>query len=428
MLWSTGIRIVRRRRVRLANVPATLPDGDPAPADGALPTAALRTLGRRPFGVYVHVPFCATRCGYCDFNTYTAGELGSTAAPESWLDGLRRELDLAARVLGTPPPADTVFVGGGTPSLLGAGGLGAVLDAVRSSVGLAADAEVTTECNPESTSPRFFAGIREAGFTRVSLGMQSAAPHVLAVLDRTHTPGRPVAAAREARAAGFEHVNLDLIYGTPGEERADLAASLDAVLAAGVDHVSAYALIVEAGTALARRIARGELPAPDDDVLADRYEQIDATLSAHGLHWYEVSNWATGPDAWCRHNLGYWLGCDWWGAGPGAHSHVGGVRWWNVKHPARYAQLLAAGRSPAAGRELLSTVDRQVERVMLELRLADGLPVELLDEPGQEQARAAAAEGLLDQAAMAGVNGRFGRCVLTRRGRLLADAVVRRLI
>jgi len=409
-------------------VPSALPDGESAPPDGRLPDSALRGLGRRPFGVYVHVPFCATRCGYCDFNTYTAAELASSpASPESWLDGLRRELALAASVLGTPPPASSVFVGGGTPSLLGASGLASVLDAVRSSFGLAADAEVTTESNPESTSPAFFDGIRAAGYTRVSLGMQSAAPHVLAVLDRTHTPGRAAAAAREARAAGFGHVNLDLIYGTPGESAADLAASLDAVLEAGVDHVSAYALIVEEGTALARRIARGEVPAPDDDVLADRYEQVDAALSAAGLHWYEVSNWATGPSAWCGHNLGYWHGADWWGAGPGAHSHVGGVRWWNVKHPARYAALLASGASPAAAREVLSTSDRRLERVMLELRLVDGLVIDALSEPAQAEARLMAEEGLLDPAALKGVNGRFGRCVLTLRGRLLADAVVRRL-
>jgi oxygen-independent coproporphyrinogen-3 oxidase len=409
-------------------VPSALPDGDAAPSDGRLPESALRGLGRRPFGVYVHVPFCATRCGYCDFNTYTAAELASSpASPVSWLDGLRRELDLAAAVLGAPPPADTVFVGGGTPSLLGPDGLTSVLDAVRTSFGLAADAEVTTESNPESTSPGFFAGIREAGYTRVSLGMQSAAPHVLAVLDRTHTPGRAAAAAREARAAGFEHVNLDLIYGTPGERAADLTASLAAVLDAGVDHVSAYALIVEAGTALARRISRGELPAPDDDVLADRYEQVDEALSAAGLHWYEVSNWAAGPAAWCRHNLGYWHGADWWGAGPGAHSHVGGVRWWNVRHPAKYASTLTAGASPAAAREVLSTSDRQLERVMLELRLVDGLVIDALAPQAQEDARLAAEEGLLDAAALKGVNGRFGRCVLTLKGRLLADAVVRRL-
>jgi oxygen-independent coproporphyrinogen-3 oxidase len=395
-----------------------------APVAAGLPESALKGLGTRPFGVYVHVPFCATRCGYCDFNTYTAGELDSATSPQSWLDGLKLELEHAARVLGAPPAADTVFVGGGTPSLLGADGLRSVLDAVRDSFGLAPGAEVTTESNPESTSPEFFAGIRDAGFTRVSLGMQSAAQHVLKILDRVHTPGRPVAAAAEARAAGFEHVNLDVIYGTPGERVEDLRASLDAVLAAGVDHVSAYALIVEEGTALARRVRRGELPAPDDDVLAADYELIDSVLAPAGLRWYEVSNWASSEEARCRHNIGYWRGGDWWGAGPGAHSHVGGVRWWNVKHPARYASLLAAGDSPEAGREVLTEADQQLERVMLELRLSEGLSLDALDEDGVREARVAAAEGLLDSSTL----DTSGRAVLTDRGRLLADGVVRRLV
>jgi oxygen-independent coproporphyrinogen-3 oxidase len=371
-------------------------------------------LGQAPFGVYVHVPFCATRCGYCDFNTYTPGELGSSSSLSSWLDAVRRELDLAARVLGKPVPADTVFVGGGTPSLLGAGGLAAVLNAIRRSLGLAPGAEVTTEAE-------FFAGIAAAGYTRVSLGMQSAAPHVLAVLDRVHTPGRPVAAATQARAAGIGQVSLDLIYGTPGETSDDLAASLDAVLTAGVDHVSAYALVVEAGTALARRVAHGELPGPDDDVLAERYEQIDTALSTAGLRWYEVSNWATSAESRCRHNLGYWAGGNWWGAGPGAHSHVGGVRWWNSKHPARYAAALQVGCSPAAGREVLSSEERHTERVMLGLRLAAGLPLDVLDASGRAAADRAVTDGLATLTL-------GDRLVLTRRGRLLADAVVRDLL
>jgi putative oxygen-independent coproporphyrinogen III oxidase len=403
-------------------VPA-LPLEVTTPTDSALPESALEGLGTRPFGVYVHVPFCATRCGYCDFNTYTAGELGSESSPTSWLEGLRREFDLAARVLGAPPAVDTVFVGGGTPSLLGADGLRSVLDAVRGTFGLAPGAEVTTESNPESTSPEFFAGIRDAGFTRVSLGMQSAAQHVLKILDRVHTPGRPVAAVAEAHAAGFEHVNLDVIYGTPGERIEDLRASLDAVLAAGVDHVSAYALIVEEGTALARKVKRGELPAPDDDVLASDYELIDGVLAAAGLRWYEVSNWASSEEARCRHNVGYWRGGDWWGAGPGAHSHVGGVRWWNVKHPARYASLLAQGESPAGGRELLTEADRHLERIMLELRLAEGLPLDALTAEGVAEARVVAAEGLLVESLVDTER----RAVLTDRGRLLADGVVRRL-
>ena len=404
-------------------VPALLPEST-APVEAGLPEDALTGLGTRPFGVYVHVPFCTTRCGYCDFNTYTAGELDSATSPQSWLEGLRLELELAARVLGSPPAADTVFVGGGTPSLLGADGLRSVLHAVRNAFGLAPGAEVTTESNPESTSPEFFAGISGAGYNRISLGMQSAAQHVLKVLDRVHTPGRPLAAAAEARAAGFEHVNLDVIYGTPGERVEDLRASLDAVLAAGVDHVSAYALIVEEGTALARRVRRGELPAPDDDVLAADYELIDEVLASAGLRWYEASNWASSEDARCRHNIGYWRGGDWWGAGPGAHSHVGGVRWWNVKHPARYASLLAAGDSPAAGREVLTDADRHLERVMLELRLAEGLSLDALDADGVREARVAAAEGLLQESALDAT----ARAVLTDRGRLLADGVVRRLV
>jgi putative oxygen-independent coproporphyrinogen III oxidase len=397
---------------------------DMAPQPAELPAAALAGLRSRPFGVYVHVPFCAVRCGYCDFNTYTPSELaGSGASPAGWLDALRAELELAGSVLGTPPEADTVFVGGGTPSLLGAQGLASVLCAVRDAFGLAADAEVTTEANPESTSPEFFTGIAAAGYTRVSLGMQSAAPGVLAVLDRRHTPGRPAAAAREARAAGLGQVSLDLIYGTPGETDDDLRGSLDAVLAAGVDHVSAYALIVEEGTALARRIRRGELAAPDDDVAADRYEIVDDMLADAGMRWYEVSNWSASDHSRCRHNLGYWRDGDWWGAGPGAHSHVGGVRWWNVKHPARYATLLAAGESPAAGREQLTAEERYEERVMLGVRLAEGLPVRVLDEAGRAAAARARQDGLLSASEL-----RAGRAVLTRRGRLLADAVVRALL
>ncbi|WP_040789598.1 radical SAM family heme chaperone HemW [Nocardia paucivorans] len=387
-------------------------------------TPVLRDFGGGPFGIYVHVPFCATRCGYCDFNTYTAGELGSSSSPQSWLEALRGELAEAARAferLPSPTPeVATVFVGGGTPSLLGGDGLASVLAAVRAEFRLAADAEVTTESNPESTSPAFFERIRSAGFTRISLGMQSAAEHVLAVLDRTHTPGRAVAAAREARTAGFEHINLDLIYGTPGERDSDLDASLDAVLDAGVDHVSAYSLIVEDGTALARRVRRGELPAPDDDVLATRYERIDARLAAAGLTWYEVSNWAVDDAARCRHNLGYWDGGDWLGAGPGAHSHLGGVRWWNVKHPARYADRVARGGLPAAGWEALTDADRYLERVMLALRLRTGLPLGDLDATGAAAAEQVVADGLATISEE--------RLILTDRGRLLADGVVRRLL
>ena len=401
-------------------MPARLPDGDPAPRDGALPDSALAELGARPFGVYVHVPFCATRCGYCDFNTYTASELDGGRSREGYVAAARAELALARRVLGDAAPrVDTVFFGGGTPTLLAPAELAELLRAIDETFGLAPGAEVTTEANPESVDAASLAALRAAGFTRISLGMQSAAEHILATLERVHTPGRPGEAAREARAAGFEHVSLDLIYGTPGETDDDWRASLDAALAAEPDHLSAYALIVEPGTRLAAQIGRGAIAAPDDDALADRYELADARLSDAGLHWYEVSNWAASPASACRHNLGYWRGGDWWGIGPGAHSHVGGVRWWNVLHPASYAARLAEGASPAAGRELLDAETRRVERIMLELRLADGLPLDALDDAGRAAAARAADDGLATLASE--------RLHLTLRGRLLADAVVRSL-
>ncbi|WP_382465784.1 radical SAM family heme chaperone HemW [Streptomyces noursei] len=409
-------------------MPSALPDGEPMPQDGALPRHALTGAAERPLGFYLHVPYCATRCGYCDFNTYTASELrgpgGALASRENYADTLVEEVRLARKVLGDDPrPVETVFVGGGTPTLLPAADLGRMLAALRDEFGLAPDAEITTEANPESVDPRYLAELRAAGFNRVSFGMQSARQHVLKVLDRTHTPGRPEACVAEARAAGFAHVNLDLIYGTPGESDDDWRASLEAATAAGPDHVSAYALIVEEGTQLARRIRRGEVPMTDDDVHADRYLIAEEHLTAAGFSWYEVSNWATTEAARCRHNELYWTGADWWGAGPGAHSHVGGVRWWNVKHPAAYAQALAEGRSPGAGRELLADEDRRVERILLELRLADGCLLDLLAPAGARAAARAVADGLLAPGPY-----EAGRAVLTLRGRLLADAVVRDLV
>jgi putative oxygen-independent coproporphyrinogen III oxidase len=405
-------------------VPGPPPEGEPVPADGALPDEARSGLGERPFGCYVHVPFCQTRCGYCDFNTYTAAEVWPGASPASYAGQAAAEIALARRVLGDrAPEVSTVFFGGGTPTLLPRGELAAILRAIDAEFGLAAGAEVTVEANPETVDQRSLAELRESGFTRVSLGMQSAASHVLGVLDRVHEPGRPEHCAAWARAAGFEHVSLDLIYGTPGESDADWAASLDSALAAGPDHISAYALTIEEGTRLAARIRRGELPAPDDDVLADRYLAADERLGAAGLRWYEISNWAAGPDAVCRHNLGYWTGGDWWGVGPGAHGHVGGTRWWNVRHPAAYAARLAAGESPGQAREVLSPGQRRTERIMLLARLATGCPVAELGVAGPAIVARAVGDGLAQQAALAA-----GRLVLTPAGRLLADAVIRDLV
>jgi oxygen-independent coproporphyrinogen-3 oxidase len=376
-----------------------------------------------PFGLYVHVPFCSSRCGYCDFNTYTASELGDQVRRDGFHEVLAREISFAAAQFGDDrPTVDTVFVGGGTPTLLGAGPLSFLIDAIRDEFGLAAGAEVTTEANPDSVDEQMLDDLLAGGFTRVSFGMQSTAPGVLATLDRTHTPGASLAIARQARKVGFEHVSLDLIYGTPGETDADVLGSVTDAIETGVDHVSAYALIVEDGTPLARRVRRGEIAAPDDDVMADRYVIVDETLRAAGLDWYEVSNWAR-PGGECRHNLGYWHDAGWWGIGPGAHSHLDGQRWWNVKHPRTYAELLAQGTSPEGGREVLTEEQRRMERVMLGLRLAEGLPADAISASARVRADSLVTQGLL-----ASESWSRDLLILTDRGRLLADLVIRELV
>lgn len=405
-------------------MPPKPPEGEVPPANGGLPASALAELTGHAFGIYIHVPYCATRCGYCDFNTYTATELGGGASQAAYAETAAAEIRFAREVLGpAPPPVDTVFVGGGTPTLLPPADLAALLAAVDAEFGLRQGAEVTTEANPESVDTAALERLRAAGFTRISFGMQSARPHVLATLDRAHTPGRVPDVVAWARKAGFEQVSVDLIYGAPGESERDWAESLEAALALAPDHISAYALTVEEGTRLARRVRRGELLPPDDDLLADRYTQADETLAAAGFSAYEVSNWARDRDAWCRHNLGYWRGDNWWGIGPGAHSHVGGVRWWNVRHPAEYAGRVGAGTSPAQARETLRPQDRYLERVMLGVRIADGLPLAELAPAG-----AAAVPGLVDGGLVDPDGVAAGRVRLTRRGRLLADTVVRALL
>lgn len=396
---------------------ARLPDGDPAPRDGALPPEALGALQGRPMGIYVHVPYCQTRCGYCDFNTYVPGEDG--AAQAGYAEAVIAELDLARRVLGDDaPPVDTVFYGGGTPTILPAEELAKVLHAVDERFGLRAGAEVTTEANPESVDPEKFAALRAAGFTRISLGMQSAVPSVLQTLDRVHTPGRAQAAVREARAAGFEQISLDLIYGTPGETAADWRASLEAALEAEPDHISTYSLVVEPGTRLAARVAAGELAPPAEDAIVDRFETAEQVLGAAGMHWYESCSWAVDQAAHCHHNVGYWTGGNWWGVGPGAHSHVGGVRWWNALHPRAWSARVVAGQSPAAARETPGADAQRLERVMLGLRLRSGIGLSELTDEGRR-----AADDQLEQGMLEPDDHAAGRAVLTLRGRLMADPV-----
>lgn len=369
------------------------------------------------FGLYIHVPFCATRCGYCDFNTYTPGELGSPRdLTGPYLDALERELELAAAKVNRP--ADTIFVGGGTPSLLGGEGLTRVLNAARNTFGISEGAEITTESNPESTSPEFFAQIKDAGFTRVSLGMQSAASHVLQVLERAHTPGRPFAAAKEAKAAGFEHVNLDMIYATPSETDDDVRRTLDLALETGVDHISAYSLIVEDGTRMARKVKKGELPMPDQDTMARRYDIIADTLDNAGFGWYEVSNWAKEGGE-CRHNMIYWRDHDWWGAGPGAHSHLGDQRFYNVKLPGRYINMVGEDELPIADTETLTDSEHHMEKIMLGLRLREGIDRTLLSDKAQPMI-----DGFIDRGLLADDTSLH----VTRSGRLLADGIITDLL
>ena len=400
---------------------SALPDGEPAPRDGALPHGVALGAAERSLGAYVHIPFCTVRCGYCDFNTYTADELRGERR-EDFADRLIAEIAFAADRMTAAQlpqrPLSTVFFGGGTPTLLPPADLARVISALDAHWPLADDAEITVEANPDTVTASSIAALADAGVTRMSIGMQSAVPSVLAVLDRTHDPARVASAVAGAKAAGLQ-VSVDLIYGSPGETLGQWRESVDAALALAPDHISAYALIVEEGTKLARQISRGERPAPDDDLVAEMYELADRNFTSAGYAWYELSNWSTRPETRSRHNLAYWASQDWWGFGPGAHSHIGGVRWWNVKHPAAYAERVLAGESPAAGREQLTAEAARMERLLLTSRLSTGAELDGVDSNAVAEL---IADGLID-----GRDALRGRAVLTLRGRMLADVVARRL-
>lgn len=432
----------------------SLPEGVDWPRDGRIEPALAEVEAQRPLSLYIHVPFCRVRCGYCDFNTYTTG-FGPGAEPGSYAGTVLGEADLAVRVLADAGfgngargsidegarvagsgatravharAASTVFFGGGTPTMLETRELIGILDGLRERFGVADGAEVTIEANPETVDAAALRALAAAGFTRVSVGMQSAVPEVLATLDRLHRPERVPQVVGWAREAGLD-VSVDLIYGTPGESLGDWQRSLDAVVAMEPDHVSAYALVVEEGTKMGAQVARGELPTPDPDDEAAKYEAADRTLAAAGYRWYEISNFArVEPDEQgtpstalrhaSRHNLAYWRDWDWWGLGPGAHSHVGRLRWWNVKHPRAHAGLVAAGRSPAAAGEVLDPGSRELERVLLAVRTADG--VQLGPDDDWSGLDELVGDGLIEE-----TPARSGRVLLTLRGRLLADHVTR---
>lgn len=372
---------------------------------------------------YVHVPFCRVRCGYCDFNTYTATEL--EGYPQSaFLGNLAAEIELSKpEILGRK--LNTVFFGGGTPTLLPAEELAGALELLEKTFGLIPDAEVTTEANPDTIDEAYLKTLKAAGFNRISFGMQSAVPEVLKTLERTHDPSKVSQSVALAKSFGFQ-TSVDLIYGAPGETMEQWQESVRAALELETDHISAYALIVEPATKLARQISKGLLPAPDEELSAEKYEFLDAALLESGFRWYELSNWSRDASTTSKHNLAYWQGMDWWGYGPGAHSHLAGKRWSNVKHPTTYAKALAAGQIPILDSELVDATAALEERAMLELRLRDGLPLEVVKSLNSDGSIAIAeliADGLIEAAAALA-----GRAILTLRGRLLADLVLRKLL
>jgi oxygen-independent coproporphyrinogen-3 oxidase len=406
---------------------APLPVGDKPPENGFFTASEILGSESRSFHAYVHIPFCTVKCGYCDFNTYTSNELG-TLKQSDFAATLIGEIILSAKILQqsnvTPRKLKTVFFGGGTPSLLPAADLIAILDELESKFGFQSDAEITFEANPDSVTRESLSALKDAGFTRISIGMQSAVPDVLKTLERTHNPENVAIALDIAKSLGFR-TSLDLIFGAPGETLQQWEQTIRQVIDLDPGHLSAYSLIVEPGTKLARQISSGELADVDEDLQADKYELADKLLSEAGYSWYEISNWSKSEDLKSNHNLAYWSGQDWWGYGPGAHSHLGSVRWWNHKHPLSYANLLEKNTSPAAGREQLDSETAALERILLESRTSAGMSIDQIKklQPGSELAISQLiADGLIE-----GPQAIAGKLLLTLKGRLLADAVVRAL-
>jgi oxygen-independent coproporphyrinogen-3 oxidase len=375
---------------------------------------------------YIHIPYCVKRCGYCDFNTYTPSELkiteGLAQISNSYIDLLLMEIKAAKVQVGQSANVPSIFFGGGTPSLMQPDDIGRVISTIKSEFILLPDAEITMECNPDTVTKESLAAFRAIGVNRVSFGMQSAVKHVLATLDRTHNPENLLQVTTWAKEVGFSEISVDLIYGTPGESLSDWQTSINAALTIPITHISAYALIVEEGTKLAAQIKRGEVAQVDDDLTAEKYLVADKAFTAAGFEWYELSNWAKSGSL-SKHNLAYWLGDNWWGAGPGAHSHLNGKRFWNVKHPNLYKERVLANQSPVADSEALDELQIESERLMLSLRLPSGLDKKSLNELQLAELSSYVQSGHLDQA-----NWNQGRATLTLDGRLIADRILRQIL
>lgn len=374
---------------------------------------------------YIHIPYCVKRCGYCDFNTYTPAELqvesSLTEISHKYIDLMLSEIG-QARHFSQATHVPTIFFGGGTPSLMEPSDLARVIRAISEKFGISPECEITLEANPDTLTKERLQEYRETGINRLSIGMQSAIPHVLAVLDRTHDPENLSKVVQWAREVGFEEISLDLIYGTPGETIDDWRRTIESALSLDISHISAYALIVEDGTKLAAQVRRGEVTIPDDDETAEKYLIADEAFTQAGMNWYELSNWSKAG-SYSRHNMAYWIGSNWWGVGPGAHSHIDGRRWWNVKHPTAYRERIEKNRSPMQEEEFLSTDEIARERIMLLMRIPNGLhtgdftseQIEILDRY--------LASGDVDRQSWSA-----GSLTLTRKGRLIADLIVRDLV
>jgi oxygen-independent coproporphyrinogen-3 oxidase len=392
---------------------ATLPEGNPAPSDGRLPNVG--NLKNKPFSLYVHVPYCSKRCGYCDFNTYTPSELDRDDQIESWLQSAIKETIFARKILGEELTVDTIFFGGGTPSLLDASVVKEFLNNVSKHFTLKKDLEITLEANPDTITQSKAEDWRKAGINRISLGMQSSAKNVLQVLDRTHNPANVLTSVEILKKSGFDNFSLDLIYGTPGESLDDWSNTLKDAIAINPPHISAYSLVIEPGTKMGSQLSRGEIQAVSDDDAADKYQLAEKMLTENGYSWYEISNWAKENKE-CQHNLNYWKGNNWWGIGPGAHSHINGVRWWNQKLPKNWRESLDQGHSPALARENLTNEQVRNEEVMLLSRLKSGIDKADFDQKNVEK--------LIKDKLVSEVSGKLE---LTLEGRLLADVVFRQL-
>ena len=375
---------------------------------------------------YIHIPYCVKRCGYCDFNTYTPAELqlneGLTQISNSYIDLLVKEIEFARNQVGESVIVPSIFFGGGTPSLMEASDIKRVITAISKQFKLDPIAEVTLETNPDTVTKEKLKQFYDAGVNRISFGMQSSVSHVLKILDRTHNPENLPQVTKWASEVGFKEISVDLIYGTPGESKQDWQQSIDSALALPISHISAYALIVEEGTKLAAQIKRGEIAKPDDDLTAEKYIMADKAFTTAGFHWYELSNWAK-PNSQSKHNLAYWLGHNWWGAGPGAHSHINGKRFWNVKHPNLYKQKIQANETVILDSEVLKGSQIESERLMLSIRLPQGLEKNTLNNQQILELTDYVNSGHLDQE-----NWNLGRATLTLDGRLIADRIVREIL